>query len=380
MSKRSGRPRRPAAEEDDLGPALVARMEATGLEPLEAMVAAEERPQPRLATPSIAAVIQRTRSGRTITDTSCDAAIDAMRVAAEKRIATILHHSRRRHYLARAVTVDTRAAWRGPRSSGWHTPTGGLTPGRGPGRARSRRSRCVPPDCRTVPGSDPAPRLRRQRSWPPPGSGGGRPRRPGSYLVAVPSREPAQRREARFGREGRMHLGKVPGGPRQGLRIAGRGVGQHDRLVEQLRALRRREPLAFLARRVTHQVREDGRRRTTGVLPLDGAEPREIRARLIGRQTVTGVRLLAATLRQEDLLAQFVDVQVRRPGAAAALGAGDRLVGPSHRRHRPHRPLLVGPEGVGLNERHEFLVAAGREEGAQACRGAVEVAADVLVR
>ncbi len=80
----------------------MARTEATGLEPLEAMVAAEERPQPRLATPSIAAVIQRTRSGRTITDMACDAAIDAMRVAAEKRVATILHHSRRRHYLERA--------------------------------------------------------------------------------------------------------------------------------------------------------------------------------------------------------------------------------------------------------------------------------------
>ena len=76
----------------------VARMEATGLEPLEAMIEAEEALQPRLATPSIAAAIQRTRSDRTITDTACDAALDAMKVAAAKRVAAILHHSRRRHY------------------------------------------------------------------------------------------------------------------------------------------------------------------------------------------------------------------------------------------------------------------------------------------
>jgi hypothetical protein len=78
--------------------ALVARMQATGFDPLVTMVGADEGPKPRLASLSIAAVIRRAPSGLTITEIDCDTAIDGMRVAAEKRVAGILGHSRRRHY------------------------------------------------------------------------------------------------------------------------------------------------------------------------------------------------------------------------------------------------------------------------------------------
>jgi hypothetical protein len=91
--------------------AHVARMGAMGLEPLEAMVEAEEAPHPRLDTPSIAAVIQRARSGLMMTDSDCDAAIDAMRIAAEKRVEGVLGHSRRRHYGHAASLVASCVAY-----------------------------------------------------------------------------------------------------------------------------------------------------------------------------------------------------------------------------------------------------------------------------
>ena len=91
--------------------ALMARMAATGLDPLDTMIEFDEGAQPRLATPSMAAVIQRTRSGLTMTDTAGDAAIDAMRVAAEKRVEGILGHSRRRHYGHVALLVAACVAY-----------------------------------------------------------------------------------------------------------------------------------------------------------------------------------------------------------------------------------------------------------------------------
>ena len=55
--------------------------------------------KPRLATPSIVALIHDARPGIKVTDADRAVAIGAMRVAAEKRVEGILGNSRRRHWL-----------------------------------------------------------------------------------------------------------------------------------------------------------------------------------------------------------------------------------------------------------------------------------------
>ena len=65
---------------------------------LELLSSDDPGARPRLGTPSIAALIQDVSSTMTLADVDRDAMIDAMRVAAEKRVEGILRNSRRRHY------------------------------------------------------------------------------------------------------------------------------------------------------------------------------------------------------------------------------------------------------------------------------------------
>lgn len=88
-----------------IGDALIEEMNATGCEPLDTMFETDEGHRPRLATPSVVAVVQHARSGLVLSDADGDAAIDAMRVAAQKRVEGILGHSRRRHYGHAALLV-----------------------------------------------------------------------------------------------------------------------------------------------------------------------------------------------------------------------------------------------------------------------------------
>jgi hypothetical protein len=85
--------------------ALVPELEATGCDPLEVFSDDDTESKPRLSTCSIAQLIQDLRSSITLTDKDRDAAIDAMRVAAEKRVDGILGNSRRRHYGHAALLV-----------------------------------------------------------------------------------------------------------------------------------------------------------------------------------------------------------------------------------------------------------------------------------
>jgi hypothetical protein len=88
-----------------IGDALIEEMNATGCEPLDTMFETDEGHRPRLATPSVVAVILHARSGLVLSDADGDAAIDAMRVAAQKRVEGILGHSRRQHYGHAALLV-----------------------------------------------------------------------------------------------------------------------------------------------------------------------------------------------------------------------------------------------------------------------------------
>ena len=80
-----------------IGDALVTEFEATGRDPLESFAVTDEEHKPRLGTPSIVVLIQSVRPSIALTDPDRDAAIDAMRVAAEKRVEGILGNSRRQH-------------------------------------------------------------------------------------------------------------------------------------------------------------------------------------------------------------------------------------------------------------------------------------------
>ena len=84
---------------------LVTELEATGRDPRESFAATEEGHKPRLAARSLVALIRDARSGVALTDADREAAIDAMRIATEKRIEGILGNSRRRHYGHAALLV-----------------------------------------------------------------------------------------------------------------------------------------------------------------------------------------------------------------------------------------------------------------------------------
>jgi len=76
---------------------LLADLESTCRDPLEILSPDNGDEKPRLGTPSIAALIRDVSSSMTLADGDRNAMIDAVRIAAEKRVEGILGHSRR-HY------------------------------------------------------------------------------------------------------------------------------------------------------------------------------------------------------------------------------------------------------------------------------------------
>jgi hypothetical protein len=94
-----------------IGDTLVTELEGAGRDPLESFAMTEEKHKPKLATPSMVALIQGARPGVALTDPDRDAAIDAMRIAAEKRVEGILGHSRRQHYSHAALLVASCVAF-----------------------------------------------------------------------------------------------------------------------------------------------------------------------------------------------------------------------------------------------------------------------------
>lgn len=94
-----------------IGDSLVTEFEATGRDPLESLTVAEEERKPKLDTLSMVALIQRARPGIRLTEADREAAIDAMRNAAEKRTEGILDNSRRRHYGHAALLVASCVAF-----------------------------------------------------------------------------------------------------------------------------------------------------------------------------------------------------------------------------------------------------------------------------
>ena len=77
---------------------LLADLESTCLDPLDALSADDVERRPKLASPSIVALIRVVLSSLRMGEADRDAMLAAMRVATEKRAEGILGHSRRRHY------------------------------------------------------------------------------------------------------------------------------------------------------------------------------------------------------------------------------------------------------------------------------------------
>jgi hypothetical protein len=88
-----------------IGDALMAELEATARDPLESFAMTDEEHKPKLTTPSMVALLQSVLPRITLTDPDRDAAIDAMRGAAEKRVDGILGRSRRQHYGHAALLI-----------------------------------------------------------------------------------------------------------------------------------------------------------------------------------------------------------------------------------------------------------------------------------
>jgi hypothetical protein len=93
-----------------IGGASVTELEATGRDPLESFAVPDEEHKLRLRTPSIVVLLQSARPCDALTDPDRDAAIDAMRIAAEKRTEG-LGNSRRQHYSHAALLVASCVAF-----------------------------------------------------------------------------------------------------------------------------------------------------------------------------------------------------------------------------------------------------------------------------
>ena len=84
---------------------VLAELESTCRDPLEGLSPDDGDGRPRLGTPSIVALIRDVSSRMLLVDADRNAMIDAMRIAAEKRVEGILGHSRRRHYGHAAILM-----------------------------------------------------------------------------------------------------------------------------------------------------------------------------------------------------------------------------------------------------------------------------------
>jgi hypothetical protein len=85
--------------------ALLADLDSTCRDPLEALSPDDVEGRPKLGTPSIATLIQHASSTIIVTDEDLRSMVDAMRVAAERRVEGVLGNSRRRHYGHAAMLV-----------------------------------------------------------------------------------------------------------------------------------------------------------------------------------------------------------------------------------------------------------------------------------
>jgi hypothetical protein len=93
------------------GRQLAKELDATGRDVLESFQPTDVERKRTLGTPSIASLIQAVRPGIVVATPDANAAIDAMRTAADTRTVGILGNSRRRHYGHAALLVASCVAF-----------------------------------------------------------------------------------------------------------------------------------------------------------------------------------------------------------------------------------------------------------------------------
>ena len=93
-----------------VGDALVAEREETSRDPFESSAIVNEEHTPKLTTLPIVGLAQSVCTSIALTAPARDAAIDGMRLAAEKRMDGILGNSRRQHHGHAALLVALRYA------------------------------------------------------------------------------------------------------------------------------------------------------------------------------------------------------------------------------------------------------------------------------
>ena len=91
--------------------ALTKELDATGRDVLESFPPSDDERKRTLDTPSIASLIRAVRPGIVVAKADANAAIDAMRTAADKRTEGILGNSRRQHYGHAALLVASCVAF-----------------------------------------------------------------------------------------------------------------------------------------------------------------------------------------------------------------------------------------------------------------------------
>jgi hypothetical protein len=90
--------------------ALLADLDSTNRDPLEVLSPDDVERRPKLGTPSIATLIERASSTMIVANEDLRSMVDAMRVAAERRVDGVLGNSRRRHYPHAAMLVVSSVA------------------------------------------------------------------------------------------------------------------------------------------------------------------------------------------------------------------------------------------------------------------------------
>jgi hypothetical protein len=84
---------------------LLKELDATGRDVVESFPPTNDERKRTLDTPSIASLVRAVRPGIVVANADANAAIDAMRTAADKRTKGILGNSRRQHYAHAALLV-----------------------------------------------------------------------------------------------------------------------------------------------------------------------------------------------------------------------------------------------------------------------------------
>ena len=155
-----------------------------------------------------------------------------------------------------------------------------------------------------------------------------------------------------------MLFGEITRGAGEHPGIAGSAAGERQRLLVETGLFGGGKPLGLIARRRLHQVGQELTGRLVGMSLGEGPKRREKGASAVRSQTVALVGLLDHARREENFLADRIDLGVVRPGSTARLGVADHLCTLAYGGERLQRPTLVGSDGLDPPASVRYLATA----------------------